>query len=203
MAIALEHVNFAYDEAHPILSDFSLSLPDEGVLCLFGPSGCGKTTLLRLLARLEQPHAGQITGLEGLRAAVVFQESRLLEWETALNNVALVSPLADKAAARAQAAELLTRIGLETDIHRQFPRELSGGMKQRVAIARALAAQADFLIMDEPFVGLEAALWPVIAQEILTVYAHKPILLVTHIAEQAAVMNAQVIKLDGPPLQIQ
>lgn len=196
--IALEQVEFTYDNGQKILDGFSMELPESGVLCLFGPSGCGKTTLLRLLAGLEQPQVGRVSGLEGLRVSVVFQENRLLPWETVLANTAIVSDAAD---AQEKAAGILTRLGLG-EVLSQYPHELSGGMKRRVAIARALTVPSDLLILDEPFEGLEVDLWEGIAAEIHRQYAEKPVVLVTHIEQQAAVMNAKMVRLSGPPLQI-
>lgn len=195
--IAFENVDFSYDGKQKVLDRFSLELPGSGVLCLFGPSGCGKTTLLRLLAGLEQPQAGRLLGLDGRRAAAVFQENRLLPWETVLENVTLAGDTPPEEVSR-----LLARLGLGDAVDKR-PAELSGGMKRRVAIARALAFSADILLLDEPFVGLEAELWTAIAREIHERYSGKPIVLVTHIAEQAEAMNARMVRLSGPPLQVQ
>lgn len=195
--IAFENVDFSYDGKQKILDRFSLELPGDGVLCLFGPSGCGKTTLLRLLAGLEKPQSGRIMGPDGQRVSAVFQENRLLPWETVLENVTIAGDVKPEEASR-----LLTRLGLGGVLDKR-PAELSGGMKRRVAIARALAFPADILLLDEPFVGLEAELWTEIAREIHERYSGKPVVLVTHIAEQAAAMNARIIRLSGPPLHIQ
>lgn len=195
MAIALEQVTFAYRPGEPVLREFSWRLPPDGVTCLFGPSGCGKTTLLRLLAGLEVPQAGRITGLDGRRVAAVFQENRLLPWRTAAQNVAVALPREQ----RERAADWLTRVGLSA-VADSYPATLSGGMKRRVAIARALAAQADVLLLDEPFAGLDEALWRTMAEALHAVYANKPIVLVTHVAEEAQVLEARMTYLQGPPL---
>lgn len=195
--IAFENVDFSYDGKQKILDRFSLELPENGVLCFFGPSGCGKTTLLRILAGLERPQGGCVTGPDGLRVSAVFQENRLLPWETALENVAIAGDVKPEEASR-----LLTKLGLG-DVLDKRPAELSGGMKRRVAIARALVFPADILLLDEPFIGLEAELWTEIAREIHERYSGKPVVLVTHIAEQAAMMNARIVRLEGPPLHIQ
>ena len=81
--IALEDVSFAYGQK-PVLQAVSLRFPKSGVVCLFVASGCGKTTLLRLLSGLEKPDKGRLTGLEGKRTAMLFQEDRLLPWLSVL-----------------------------------------------------------------------------------------------------------------------
>ena len=209
MAIAFENVDYSYNGVNScnsspkILDHFSLTLPEQGVLCLYGPSGCGKTTLLRLLAGLEQPQSGRIAGLNGLKKAVVFQENRLLPWCTALENVVIAANTSRQTAqaAKKEAAQRLALFGLG-DMLNKYPNELSGGMKRRVAIARALAEPAGLLLLDEPFEGLEPALWTILTDEIHKAYADKPVILVTHIADQAAVMHADTVCLNGPPLQI-
>lgn len=193
----LEGVGFGYDPARPVLADFSLDLPEVGTLCLLGPSGCGKTTLLRLLAGLVVPQSGEITGLGGRRVGVVFQEDRLLPWETAWQNAVTRSDPDQRERAR----DWLLRLGLGDSLHRR-PGELSGGMKRRVAMARALAAQADLLLLDEPFTGLDESAWRR-AADLLAGAAgtDRLTVLVTHLPEQAAALDATVIRLDGPPLR--
>ena len=197
MAITLRDVSFSYDGNKKILDGFSIEFPEKGAVCLMGPSGCGKTTLLRLIAGLEHPQSGTVTGLEGLRAAYVFQENRLLPWMTAFDNVAIASGGFGR---QPDAAVWLEKMGLGGNQLKR-PKELSGGMKQRVAIARALTAKANFIILDEPFAGLDISLWQQISDMILTEYSDKLIILVTHIPEQAVALKADVIKLDGPPLR--
>ena len=155
---------------HVVLSQFSAELPLAGVTVLRGPSGAGKTTLFRLLLGLEQPDAGEITGMHGKKPAVVFQEDRLLPWATALENVSLVSDTA-----RAEAA--LSRLGLCDNLC-QLPRELSGGMRRRVALARALAYGGDLLFLDEPFTGLDEENKRIAARAILD--EQVPVFVITH-----------------------
>ena len=193
----LEQVGFGYDPSRPVLSGFSLDLPEAGTVCLLGPSGCGKTTLLRLLAGLAVPQSGRIVGLDGRPAAVVFQEDRLLPWETAWQN-AVTRPDHGQ---RERARDWLVRLGLGESLHRR-PGELSGGMKRRVAMARALASDAGLLLLDEPFTGLDEAAWRQ-AADLLSgaTEENRLTVLVTHLPEQAAALGAAVVRLDGPPLR--
>jgi len=192
---AFERVGFAYDPARPVLQDFTWALPPRGVVSLVGPSGCGKTTLLRLLAGLESPQSGTVSGVEALRVAMVFQEDRLLPWETAWENAVTAPPDGTR-----PAAEWLVALGLGDSLH-QRPGALSGGMKRRVAIARALAAPHDLLLLDEPFAGLDEPTWREAAGRIATANADGLTVLVTHVLEHAAAMGATVIRLEGTPLR--
>ncbi len=193
-----ERIGFGYDPARPVLADFSLDLPETGTVCLLGPSGCGKTTLLRLLAGLVVPQSGRITGLDGRRSAVVFQEDRLLPWETAWQN-AVTRPDPGQ---RERARDWLVRLGLGESLHVR-PGELSGGMKRRVAMARALATQADLLLLDEPFTGLDEPAWRQAADLVAgAAGTDRLTVLVTHLPGQAAALGATVVRLDGPPLRL-
>lgn len=193
--IALEDVSFAYGEK-PVLQSVSLTLPDTGAVCLFGASGCGKTTLLRLLAGLEKPDDGRITGMHGKRVAMQFQEDRLLPWLTVLENVALALKGPDT---RERAAEWLALVGL-TDAAEYRPAALSGGMRRRAALARALAAQADVLLLDEPFSGMDEGSWRELAEHIAAGYANRLVVLVTHIRAEADQLGAAVLALPPAPL---
>jgi NitT/TauT family transport system ATP-binding protein len=198
VAIELRDVDFSYDGAKKVLDRFSISFPVRGAVCLSGPSGCGKTTLLRILAGLEKPQGGTISGLDGMRTAYVFQENRLLPWMSALDNAAIA---AEGENGRNIAAGWLERFGLGDDLHK-LPDELSGGMKQRISLARALAAPSDLLILDEPFAGLDALLWKSIATGIKNCCSDKLVILVTHMIDQAESLGADVLHLEGPPLRL-
>ena len=195
MSICFEHVTFSYDKTL-VCDDFSLRLPEKGVVCFMGESGCGKTTLLRLLLGLETPKAGRITGCVGLRFSVVFQEDRLLPWLTLADNlrVALKGPKAEE---RLQQA--LSLVGLNEEQNR-YPDELSGGMKRRAAIARAMAFHGDVLILDEPFNGIDEARWQRLSEIICRQYQERLILLVTHVRSEWEAFHAQVYSFKGHPL---
>ncbi len=187
MAITLQNVSFSYGEK-TIFHNVSYTFPESGVLCLSAPSGYGKTTLFRLLMGLEQPQSGQILGHTALTVATVFQEDRLLPWLTAAENVAIGNR--DKGAVEAALRDV--QLWDERDA---YPPSLSGGMQRRVAIARALAADADVLLLDEPFTGLDRPLWSSLAQLIKERYAGKLILLITHQEEEAVAFGAKTVLL--------
>lgn len=120
---------------------------EPGQTCrLAGPSGSGKTTLLRILARLTLPDSGQVTVPP--RCSMVFQEDRLCEDYSALKNVELVT--GDRRKAKEALSRLLDREALDGPCSR-----LSGGMKRRVSLVRAMEVDSDYVLLDEPFTGMD------------------------------------------------
>lgn len=181
-----------------VLSNLSLNMPESGVVCFTGPSGCGKTTLLRVLAGLQKPENGTVTGLEGKRCGVLFQENRLLEHLTVEQNTGLV--LSDSQTELPM--EILKRLQMEEEA-KTYPSELSGGMRRRVAIGRALAYDGDVLMMDEPFQGIDLKLKRIAMLEILKQYENRLVIMITHDRSEAAWMADEVYLMDGPPLRVE
>lgn len=128
--------------------------PGEFV-AVVGGSGCGKSTMLSLIAGLEPPTSGTVEADGGV--ALMFQESTLLPWLTATQNVELALRLrgVEKPERHARARELLGKVRLGRHLDKR-PHELSGGMRQRVALARVLAQDAAIVLMDEPLGALDA-----------------------------------------------
>lgn len=153
----LQDICKSYGENHEnvVLSGLTKILHAGKAYCLMAPSGSGKTTLLHILAGILKADSGCVTAvLDGVqevravRAAVVFQEDRLLEAETALCNVTLVC-------GDMQRAETCLRELLPTEVLTKPVMELSGGMRRRVCLARALTSEGEVLLLDEPFNGLD------------------------------------------------
>ena len=152
-------------DAWPILQDVSLNVRSGETLAILGRSGCGKTTLLRLLAGLLPADSGDVL-IDGVPACapskdrlLVFQGlEQLFPWLTLVGNVRFAvqktRPGIGRAAAQQHAMQCLERMGLAAAA-RQYPYQLSGGMKQRGALARALAVSPQVLFMDEPFSSLD------------------------------------------------
>ncbi len=177
-----------------VLDRFSLTLPDRGLTALSGPSGCGKTTLLRVLAGLERPESGTVSGLAPSGAAFLFQEDRLLPWRTARQNILDVLPRER----RGEADRWLAFAELEGEGGTR-PAALSGGMARRLSLARCAALGGDWLLLDEPFTGVDAPR----RQRLLTRLRAlgRPILLTSHEKEVLAACD-RVILLEGPPLRV-
>lgn len=191
MTIVMKNITFGYG-ATRICENVNWTLPKAGSVCLWGPSGCGKTTLLRLLAGLEKPQSGKIVPTD-YRVSMVFQEDRLLPWLTVRQNAALAC------ADTAKVDEMINAVGL-TDYADSMPDEISGGQQRRVALVRALAADSDLLLLDEPFTGLDEDTKALILPLIRKAAEKKPVVLVTHIANEAEALSATMLKLDGLPL---
>ncbi len=149
--LRIAHINKSYGNVS-VLKDVTATYTSENITYLTSPSGRGKTTLLRILAGLESPDAGEITyGTARLPAiSFLFQEDRLLETYSAVKNVAL--SCGDEAMARAELTKLLPKEALDKPCA-----QLSGGQKRRVALIRALLFDAAIVLLDEPFAGLDEA----------------------------------------------
>lgn len=179
-----------------VIDGLDLQLPERGIVGLSGPSGCGKTTFLNLLAGLQKPDQGEITGLADGEISMVFQEDRLLPWVSTLENIALV------ARDHQSAAEWLDKMQLN-DFGDAYPSELSGGMKRRVALARALAFESKLLLLDEPFLGMDLELKQSIYGLIRETGQSRLVILVTHDAADLLELADQILIADGPPLMIE
>ncbi len=163
--VEFRNVSMSYEPGHDILKDISFNLPTGSMHFLTGPSGAGKTSLLKLMYLAHRPTRGEIvmfgrdvakSDREDLpklrrRIGVVFQDFRLLDHMTAVENVALPLRIAGGTGAHINehVEELLSWVGLK-DKMSAFPSTLSGGEKQRVAIARAVIRRPDILLADEP-----------------------------------------------------
>jgi len=176
-----------------VLDGFDLDLAEGGVTALMGPNGSGKTTIARLLLGLTVPDAGEIRGLAGRRRAVAFQEDRLCRQLTSLGNVRLV--LDHDMPSSAVVAEL-HGVGLDAESLAKPVRDLSGGQRRRVAIVRALMADADLVVLDEPFKGLDADGKNVLMAYVQERRAGRTMLLITHDPAEAEWFGARVVELE-------
>ena len=154
MTIEAEHIFKSYDGKN-VLKDFSLDISSDSSYAITGESGAGKTTFLRILLGLEKPDQGRVRLLgdykySRVNAGVVFQEDRLCENFSAVENVAMVSRKLAPRIAREELEKILPADQLDKPVQ-----ELSGGMRRRVCIIRACIVPSDVIIMDEPFAGLD------------------------------------------------
>lgn len=178
-----------------LLANANITIPTGTTMAIMGRSGAGKTSLLRVIAGLAQPVAGQIHRPEG-RVPIVFQEPRLLPWRTARQNVELVLPKSE----RYKALEWLDRVGL-ADAVEKYPLTLSGGMRQRVSIARALACESPLVLVDEPFSHLDVITANQLRTELKQQLTEsgRTCIWVTHDPAEAATVAHSTLVMNGPP----
>jgi len=182
-----------------VLGELSIAVAHGEVAALVGPSGCGKTTLLRIIVGLDHDFEGSVRLPEHGRLGVVFQEPRLLPWRTVEENVRLAAPEASDATLGA----LFATLGLGEHRH-HYPGELSLGLARRVALARAFAVEPELLVLDEPFVSLDAALATRLRAELVELVSRRPVttVLVTHSIEEAIGLADRVFLLSGSPARV-
>jgi NitT/TauT family transport system ATP-binding protein len=166
---------------------------------LFGPSGCGKSTLLNIVAGIDHSFSGNLRfdGNPDPRIGYVFQSPRLLPWRTVRENLELVLP---RGAHPAGLDELLAEVGL-ADVAAFYPSRLSGGMARRAALARAFAIDPDLLLLDEPFISLDAAAATRLRALLLRLVAARPatVLCVTHDPAEAVTLADRILLLSPGP----
>jgi NitT/TauT family transport system ATP-binding protein len=182
-----------------VLGELSFALAKGEVAALVGPSGCGKTTLLRIIMGLDRDYEGNVVLPPDCKLGVVFQEPRLLPWWTVEENIRLAAPRVSAEALNA----LFATLGL-TEHRLHYPRELSLGLARRAALARAFAVEPDLLILDEPFVSLDAPLAERLRAELIELVSRRTMttLLVTHSVDEAAGLADRVFLLSPSPAHV-
>lgn len=188
------------------LAGMDLDVEPGEFLAILGPSGCGKTTLLRLIAGLDEPTQGTVSGHDlgpaegGL--AYVFQDPTLLPWATVFDNVYL--PLRIAGMARENATQrvraMIARVGL-SGREEAWPHALSGGMRMRAALARALVTRPGLLLMDEPFAALDEITRQQLNDDLLRIVAESSctVLFVTHSVAESVYLATRLVVMGGVP----
>ena len=200
------------------LEDFSLGIGDGELVVVVGPSGCGKSTVLRLLAGLEEPSAGELridgrnvnlVSPQERNVAMVFQDYALYPHLRVRGN--LEFPLRMRRIRRDEMNRRVEQVAALLDIAAlldRLPKQLSGGQRQRVAMGRALVREPSVFLLDEPLSNLDAKLRVQVRAEIadLQQRTRTTMLYVTHdqveamtLGERVAVMNRGRLQQFAPP----
>ncbi|MBE6052946.1 MAG: ATP-binding cassette domain-containing protein [Clostridium sartagoforme] len=201
-----------------ILDNFNLKIDKGNLVVLIGSSGCGKTTLLKMINRLIETTAGDIL-VDGkniknmdpiqLRRSIgyVIQQTGLFPHMTVRENIEILPKLMGKNEEELaeKTIELLNMVGLEPEKYSdRYPVELSGGQQQRIGVARAFAADAEIILMDEPFSALDPITRTELQEELFNIQREykKTIVFVTHDMDEALNLADKICILkDGKILQ--
>jgi NitT/TauT family transport system ATP-binding protein len=209
-AVTVRNVSKNYGPVEA-LKNLTLEFPRGQLTSLLGPSGCGKTTLLKIIAGLLKPSSGEVivngkpvTG-PGPDRAFVFQSFALLPWASVMRNVAFGLELrgVPRSEREAIAEKYIAAVGL-SGFEKNYPHELSGGMRQRVGLARALSVDAEVLLMDEPFSAVDEQTRRKFQEDLLALVKNenKTFLFVTHSIEEAVYVSDQIAILLPRPSRV-
>ena len=213
MGISCKNLCFEYPTLNGsvlALKDVTFSVGREEFVCIVGPSGCGKTTLLKIIAGLLEPSAGQIEILSSAAGnkshnAMVFQEHGLFPWMTVVDNVSLGLRFQGIRTEKRHAAAMvfIDQFGLSAFAN-SYPHELSVGMRQRVSLARSFVMDPEILLMDEPFASLDALTKVIAQEELLRIWKdhRKQVIYITHDIEEALLLGDRVLVMSGLPGRI-
>lgn len=190
------------------VEQLDFEIEEGSLVTLLGPSGCGKTTLLRMVAGLEHPSAGDIL-IRGKRIndvpthkrnlGMIFQNYALFPHKTIYDNVAFGLKYRDvsKDEIREKVARALEMVRLP-DVEKRMPSQLSGGQQQRIAMARAIVIEPDVLLMDEPLSALDENLREEMRREVsnLQQLIGVTTIFVTHDQREALSMSDKVLVMN-------
>ncbi len=217
-SIELRHVTKRYGKVVAV-DDLDLKVEPGSFLTLLGPSGCGKTTVLRMIAGLEEPDAGEIlidarvvfsagdgifvpAAQRGL--GLVFQSYALWPHMTVRQNVAFGLELAKrpKPEITQRVGEILGDLQIG-EMQDRYPQEMSGGQQQRVALARMLAPKPGIFLLDEPLSNLDARLRMDMRSELKRLHRDQQAttVYVTHDQLEALTMSTEIAVMKAGKLQ--
>ena len=196
--IDISGVTKHFDDVHA-LAEINLDIGTGEFVSIVGPSGCGKSTLLRIIAGLVSTHGRVVKPDKG---AFVFQDSALLPWRNVQKNIELLMELEliPKAERVEKARSALSQVGL-TGFEKNYPHQLSGGMKMRLSLARSLVLNPDYLLMDEPLSAVDELTCEVLQEEIYALWKKDKFtaILVTHNVPEAVYLSNRVVIMSPRP----
>lgn len=201
--INLININKKFDNLE-ILKNFSISFEENKITCLFGPSGVGKTTIANIAASLIPIDNGEVTGTEKAVYSYVFQEPRLLDWYSVYENINFVLKDVYDDDNRVNIINNYINMVELNGYENYKPNALSGGMCQRVSLARAFAYPSNFLILDEPFKGLDLKL----KNEMILLFkklwneSKRTVLFITHDVDEAINLSNSICIIKNKPVEI-
>jgi len=213
-----ENINLSYDDKI-ILRNINFSIKNiirpgmlQGqVVSLIGRSGIGKTQLFKILSGLQQPTSGNVFIHQDKKVkagdmGVIFQSYYLFEWRTIMQSLMMAAK--QNSALKGKEKEAIKtyadNFNLSDHLHK-YPEQLSGGQRQRVSIIQQLLKGSDFLLLDEPFSGLDVCVLDKVVDLLLQVSISdelKTLIIVSHDIETAVAISDTVFILgteEGKP----
>ena len=204
MSIELRKVSKQFGGVAAV-NEVTFSVREGELMALLGPSGGGKTTVLRMIAGLEMPTAGDVF-IRGVRVndlpvqkrniGFVFQNYALFKSMSVAANIAFGLKIKGwrRSEVEARVAEMIGLFGLQ-GLERRYPHQLSGGQRQRVAIARALAPKPSVLLLDEPFGAVDAKIRQELREWLVTLHHDLNVttIFVTHDQEEALEVSNRIV----------
>ena len=208
--LEVAHIDKSYGEKN-VLSDVTIRLNSGEIVCVLGVSGVGKTTLFHIASGISKPDSGfvalrgeDITGMPG-KVSYMLQKDLLLPYKTVGENVAMPLILKGKKKkdALAEITPLFADFGLE-GVSKQYPHELSGGMRQRAALLRTYVASDGVALLDEPFSALDTITKGKIHRWFLDIMDRidLSVLFITHDIDEAILLSDRIYILQGRPGRI-
>ncbi len=193
MTIEAENICKSYNGV-PVINDFSLDISSDSSYAIYGEAGSGKTTLMRILLGLEKPDSGRVRLLgdykySRVNAGVVFQEDRLCEGFSAVENVAMMNKKLSARIAREELAKLIPDSELDKRV-----KDLPEDIRRLVCIIRACIVPADVIFMDEPFCGLDSTQRKRAIDYIRSIQATTPLAIFTRSTEDLGFCKAISVK---------
>ena len=196
-----------YDEVDAV-KDLSFEVFEGDFVSIIGPSGCGKTTVLSMIAGLIKPDGGKVEVDKSVSAnglGYMLQRDQLFPWRTIEKNIRLpleIKGLCDEKHL-SYAEDLLKKYGLY-EFKKNYPNELSGGMRQRVALIRTLVTEPKILLLDEPFSALDYQTRLAVCDDVYSIIKkeNKTAILVTHDVSEAISLSNKIIVLSSRPAKV-
>ena len=196
-----------------VLDDITLDIEEDQFVSIVGFTGCGKTTLLKIIGGLLEPSSGTVRiggaaphmALKHHRLGFVFQETSLLPWRSAYENVSLSREICEPIDKTGKniICDIMDSVGL-TNFKEFFPSELSGGMRACVSLARTFSISPKVLLMDEPFSHLDEITRQKMNELVLLLWAQNKAttVLVTHNISDAVFLSDKIVVLTKRPAKI-
>ena len=194
MSIIIKNLTKKFDDK-TVIDNLSYEFPDHGVIAITGESGIGKTTLLRIISGLENNYDGEVIGGGVRNVSFAFQEYRLFQNLSAIENVVFAVNDTKNEAVIKKAGDMLFSLGLKESDFNLFPHELSGGMNQRVSLARAFLKDAPTVLLDEPTKELDKENISLLTDIIQKISMYRLVIIVTHNLEDIECLSPSILQI--------